>query len=91
MFFQMAKRKQVLVQLSDELVERLDKVAAGEETSRSAVVREAVTRYVIDKENEEKERRWIEGYERYPVTDEERAWGEFALRQMIADAGEGDW
>ncbi|MCA1833776.1 MAG: CopG family ribbon-helix-helix protein [Actinomycetota bacterium] len=85
-------RKQVLLQLSDELLGRLDKVvAAGDGASRSAVVREAVTKYIVEKENEEKDRQWIEGYERMPLTEEELGELEMSARELFESTKDDEW
>ena len=78
-------RKQVLVQLTDELVRKLDEL--GEETgrSRSAMVRDAVERYVVRESEAEKDRRLIDGYTRFPDDGEFVAMAEANLRRLIEE------
>ena len=59
-------RKQVLVQLSDELLAGLDRQASRRAVSRSQVIREAIERYARDDLREEVDRRIVEGYARIP-------------------------
>jgi len=76
-------RKQVLVQLTDELVERLDELAEHTGRSRSAMVRDAVERYVVTESEAEKDRRLVEGYTRFPDDGEFAAMAEDSLRRML--------
>lgn len=57
-------RRQVLVQLSDELVSRLDRKAAQRGVSRSHVIRELVERHTEDEA--EIDRQIVEAYTRIP-------------------------
>ena len=74
-------RTQTLVQLSDELVERLDAYRAREGRSRSDVVREAIDRYLTADREAEIDRLLVEAYTRQPPED---VWNEQAAKQMIA-------
>lgn len=78
-------RKQVLVQLTDQLVEKLDELGEQTGRSRSAMVRDAVERYVIKESEAEKDRRLIEGYTKYPPDGEFDAMAEDALREMLEE------
>ena len=78
-------RKQVLVQLSEELIRQLDEVAERRGESRSAVVREAVTKYVVTETEAEKDRRLVEGYTKFPPDDEFDAWAEQSAREMFEE------
>lgn len=78
-------RKPVLVQLSDELIARLDRLGDQTGESRSAIVREAVERYVVQKSNEEWDRQMVEAYTRIPDDDEFDAWAEESLREMVEE------
>jgi metal-responsive CopG/Arc/MetJ family transcriptional regulator len=62
-------RTQTLVQLSDELLARLDARAAREGRSRSELIREAVTGYLVDDREAEVDRRIVEAYTRQPQED----------------------
>ena len=64
-----------MVQLTEEMVARLDAEAQRRGVSRSAVVREAVTAYLSQDREAELSRLIVEGYTRFPpgVPDE---WGD---------------
>jgi predicted DNA-binding protein len=74
-------RTQTLVQLSDELLERLDAYRAREGRSRSEVVREAIERYLHGDREAEIDRLLVESYTRQPPED---LWSDQAARQMIS-------
>jgi metal-responsive CopG/Arc/MetJ family transcriptional regulator len=74
-------RTQTLVQLSDELVQRLDSYRAREGRSRSDVVREAIERYLAADREAESDRLIVEAYTRQPPED---VWTEQAAKQMIS-------
>jgi metal-responsive CopG/Arc/MetJ family transcriptional regulator len=78
-------RTQTLVQLNEELLRRLDERAAREGRSRSALIREAIEAYMYDARSAEIDRQIIEGYERIPETEEELAWADADLRELIAE------
>jgi metal-responsive CopG/Arc/MetJ family transcriptional regulator len=78
-------RTQTLVQLSDELLRRLDERAAREGRSRSALIRDAIEEYLADETRDEISRRIIEGYERIPETEEELASAEASAREGIRE------
>jgi metal-responsive CopG/Arc/MetJ family transcriptional regulator len=75
-------RTQTLVQLSDELLERLDSYRAREGRSRSEVVREAIERYLEGDREAEIDRLLVDAYTRQPPQD---VWNDQAARQMIAE------
>jgi metal-responsive CopG/Arc/MetJ family transcriptional regulator len=64
-------RKQVLVQLSDELVASLDRRARQRAVSRSQLIREAVEQLVADELAAE--RAYVESYTRFPQEDDPEA------------------
>ena len=74
-------RTQTLVQLSDELLERLDSYRGREGRSRSEVVREAIERYLEADRDAEIDRLLVDAYSRPPPED---LWTDHAARQMIA-------
>jgi metal-responsive CopG/Arc/MetJ family transcriptional regulator len=78
-------RTQTLVQLSDELLRRLDERAAREGRSRSSLIREAIEGYLADDARDEISRQIIEGYERIPETDEEMASAEASAREGVEE------
>lgn len=75
-------RKPVLVQFTEELLARLDRFAEETDRSRSAIVREAVERYVTRESEAEKDRRMIEGYTRYPP-GEFNEWAEEGAKRLV--------
>jgi len=78
-------RTQTLVQLSEDLLRRLDERAAREGRSRSALIRDAIEAHLYDEENVRIDREIKEGYERFPETDEERAVAEREARRLIRE------
>ncbi len=72
-----------MVQLTDELRERLDEEAARRGVSRSAVIREALTVYLTESSEAAITRKIVEGYTRVPpeVPDE---WGDLEALGDIA-------
>lgn len=81
----MPKRKQVLVQLTDELLKKLDEVADLKGVSRSALVRDAVERYVVAESEAEMDRRLVEAYTRLPDDNEFDALAEADLRDLLKE------
>jgi Ribbon-helix-helix protein, copG family len=59
-------RSETLVQLTDELVGKLDREASQRNCSRSALIRLAVERFLDAESIAAKEAAWIEGYRRVP-------------------------
>ncbi len=80
-------RTQTLVQLSDELLARLDARAAREGRNRSELIREAIAAYLTADREAEIDRLIVEGYKRHPQSAEELAFAEFATRTMLSVAG----
>lgn len=76
---------QTLVQLSTELLRRLDERAAREGRSRSSLIRDAIEAYLHDEERERITREIIEGYERIPPTPEEMESAEAGVREDIEE------
>lgn len=62
-------RIQTLVQLSDELLARLDARVARDRRSRSALIREAVSDYLARDSQADIDRRIVEAYTRQPHED----------------------
>ena len=75
-------RTQTLVQLSEDLIERLDRYRARAGRSRSEVIREAVEQYLAADREAEIDRRVVEAYTRTPPPD---VWGEEAAKRLIAE------
>jgi metal-responsive CopG/Arc/MetJ family transcriptional regulator len=74
-------RTQTLVQLTDELLDRLDSHRAREGRSRSDVIREAIERYLAADREAEIDRLIVEAYTRQPMHD---VWDEQAAKLLIA-------
>lgn len=87
----MARRTQTLVQLTEDLVERLDRVAAGLHISRSRLIRDILEQHLAVDREAEVTRRIIEGYRQVPQSEGVDAWGDLeawndanALRNLRA-------
>lgn len=78
-------RTQTLVQLTEALLRRLDERAAREGRSRSALIRDAIDDYLYDEEKARIDREIVEGYERFPTTDEEMEIAERETREAIRE------
>jgi metal-responsive CopG/Arc/MetJ family transcriptional regulator len=74
-------RTQTLVQLSDELLERIDLLRDREGRSRSELIREAIEQYLTEHQEADVDRLIVEAYTRRPPED---AWADDAARRMIA-------
>lgn len=59
-------RTQTMVQLSDDLVKRLDEEAQQRQISRSALIRTVLTEFLATESLQAKIERWVEGYRRMP-------------------------
>ena len=75
-------RTQTLIQLSDELLARLDSYRARDGRSRSDVVREAIDQYLESDREAEIDRLIVEAYTREPQQD---IWGDSAAERLIAE------
>jgi metal-responsive CopG/Arc/MetJ family transcriptional regulator len=78
-------RTQTIVQLNDALLARLDERAAREARSRSALIREAIERYLHDDLATEVDRQIVDGYRRLPQAEIEDAWAEAGARDAVAE------
>jgi metal-responsive CopG/Arc/MetJ family transcriptional regulator len=76
----MVVRRETLVQLSDELLDVLDRRARELNTSRSALIRQAIERFLADAVSDDIDRRIVEGYTKFPQED---IWGDAPLRALI--------
>jgi metal-responsive CopG/Arc/MetJ family transcriptional regulator len=74
-------RRQTLVQLSDELLEQIDRSRAAAGRSRSEVIRDAIARYLAEDREAEIDRLLVDAYTRLPQED---VWTDEAARRMIA-------
>ena len=75
----MARRTQTLVQLTDELVETLDRRATARGISRSALIRELLHEALADAGADEMTQRMIAGYRAAPQEVGRDAWGDLDL------------
>ena len=66
-----------MVQLTDDLVEQLDREAARRGCSRSALIREAVVAHLAADVGRERVERYVDGYRRIPQGDVDE-WGDLA-------------
>jgi len=78
-------RTQTLVQLTTDLLRRLDERAAREGKSRSSLIRDAIENYLRDEERDRITREIIEGYERIPPTEEEMKMAEANAREAVEE------
>jgi predicted DNA-binding protein len=69
-------RAQTLVQLTDDLLARLDARASREGRNRSALLRDAAERYLADDTAADTDRRIADGYRRTPQQDWQDEWAQ---------------
>lgn len=72
----MAVRTQTLVQLTEELVDLLDRRAARDGVSRSALVRDLLAAALREDHALEISARIVDGYRRVPQQTADDAWGD---------------
>lgn len=84
-YHMLMSRRETLVQLTDQLVVKIDSLAASRELSRSELIRQVLAAFVEREDHEEKVRRDIEGYTKFPPTDEFDAWHEESARAMVEE------
>ena len=58
--------KNVQISFDEDLLQEIDRIAAFLKTSRSAIVREAIKRWIREKEIEEFEGQWIRSLKQKP-------------------------
>jgi predicted transcriptional regulator len=73
-------RRETLVQLSDELIERLDREAFALGVSRSTLIREAIEEHLAASTHDEIDRQIVEAYTKEPPED---IWGDGPAIAMI--------
>jgi hypothetical protein len=71
-----ARRQQTLIQLTDELVDLLDRRAEKQGISRSALVRSVLERELRKDRGELLSARIVEGYTHHPQARAADAWGD---------------
>jgi predicted DNA-binding protein len=72
----MTRRTQTLVQLNEDLVARLDEVAANRRLSRSGLIREILESALAEQERDRLSERIIKGYTEVPQSDARDEWGD---------------
>lgn len=84
-------RKQVLMQLTEDLVTELDEWVAKTGRNRSDLAREALSDLLSKFRAEDNHRRDVEGYTKFPQTDDE--WDEqlFNDNMRALDEWDGGW
>ncbi len=97
----MSSRAQTLVQLSDELLELLDRRASARGISRSALIRELLLVGLERDRSAEISRRIVDGYRRTPQETAGDAWGDLDawtqanarrnLAGLAAEEGDQSW
>lgn len=78
-------RPHAQVELTDDLLRRVDERAAREGESRSALLRKAIEIYLGDEKRQRITQEIIEGYKRIPPTDEEMAIAEASAREAVEE------
>lgn len=93
----MSTRAQTLVQLSDDLLDLLDRRASAQGVSRSALIRDLLLEGLASDRSSEISRRIADGYRRVPQETARDAWGDLdawtatnARRNLAALAAEED-
>jgi len=76
----------VTLRLPEERVTRIDELVQAESyESRASFIVEAINRLVDEIEEREIDRRIIEGYTRFPQTEEEQRWARLAALDSIRE------
>jgi len=76
-------RTQTMVQLTDELLTKLDTEAAERGMSRSAVIREAIETHIVEREHDAIGEAIAEGYRRIPPGTPDE-WGDLELMADVS-------
>ena len=76
----------ITLRMPEERVARIDEIVAAESyESRASFIVEAINRLVDELEQQEIDRRIVEGYTRIPQTDEEQRWARLAALDSIRE------
>ena len=84
-------RKQVLMQLTEQLVAELDELVQRTGRNRSDLAREALDDLLRKFRAADTDRRFIEGYTRHPQTDDEWDEAQFEENMRALDDWDGGW
>jgi metal-responsive CopG/Arc/MetJ family transcriptional regulator len=71
----------IQVPMDEELVKKLNKISKRQKKTRAELIRQACEKFLKEKEREEQDRIYVEGYRRIPETTE---WAE-AQEKMLND------
>ena len=78
--------KMITIRMPEDRVARMDALVETESyESRASFIVEAINRLVEEIEEREIDRKIVEGYTRFPQTEEEQAWAAEAGRRSIAE------
>jgi len=78
--------KMITVRMPEDGVARIDAlVESGAYPTRASLIVEAINRLVDEIEEREIDRRIIEGYTRFPQTEEEQRWARLAALDSIRE------
>jgi metal-responsive CopG/Arc/MetJ family transcriptional regulator len=80
-------RKQVLVQLNDELLGQLDRAMDKSGQTRSQLVRAAIVDYLERFMEDDIDRQYVEAYTKHPPSDEFDAWATLSTQALNAEDG----
>ncbi len=80
--------KVIQVPMEEELLRLVNRLARARRSTRAALIRKACQEYLRRLEEEELDRRYIEGYRRKPETP---AWGEVGAKMAAEVLGREDW
>ena len=76
----------ITVRMPEDRVARIDALVVTESyESRASFIVEAINRLVKEIEEREIDRQIVEGYTRFPQTEEEQRWAEESGRRSIAE------
>ena len=76
----------ITVRMPEERVARIDALVQAESyESRASFIVEAIDRLVHELEEREIDRSIVEGYTRFPQTDDEQRWAEASGRRSIEE------
>jgi metal-responsive CopG/Arc/MetJ family transcriptional regulator len=87
-----AKKKTRIIQvpMPEDLVYSLDKLSHERGESRAFILREAAAQYIANADEAERDRRYIESYEKFPEEDE-GDWRERLAATVIKPEDFSDW
>ena len=78
--------KMVTLRLPEARVTRIDELVQAESyESRASFIVDAINRLVDELEEREIDRRIVEGYTRFPQTEEEQRWGRLGALDSIRE------